>query len=38
MKAHRLQQFHDYWIAEDEEGYGKALVPLAPWCDPVLGL
>lgn len=31
MKAHRLQQFHDYWIAEDEEGYGKALVPLAQW-------
>jgi hypothetical protein len=31
MKAHRLQQFGDYWIAEDEEGYGKALVLLAPW-------
>jgi len=31
MKAHRLQQFDDYWIADDENGYGKALVPLAPW-------
>ncbi len=31
MKAHRLQQFDDYWIAEDEEGDGKALVLLAPW-------
>lgn len=31
MKPHRLQQFHDYWIAEDEKGFGKALVPLTPW-------
>lgn len=31
MKPHRLKQFDDYWVAEDEEGYGNALVLLKPW-------
>jgi hypothetical protein len=31
MKLHRLQQFDDYWVAENEEGHGNALVLLKPW-------
>lgn len=31
MKPQRLHQFDDYWVTEDEEGRGNALVLTKPW-------